>query len=77
MRMRFTKAEKAAFTIGADIEWRHGRYWYPGVITKPIVRATDTGWDECGIRNLGPTTATVSHGAYITGTPGAVRTPQS
>jgi hypothetical protein len=74
MRMRFNKEEKAAFTVGTRIEWRHGRYWYPGVIVSPVKRS-DTGWDECGIRNSGPTTTTVSHGAHITGTPTAVRLP--
>jgi hypothetical protein len=74
MRTRFNKAEKEAFTVGAEIEWRHGRYWYPGTIVSPVKRS-ETGWDECGIRNLGPTTRTVGNGAYITGTPTFVRVP--
>jgi len=37
MRMRFTKSEKAAFVKDAAIEWRNGRYWYPGRIVDGVI----------------------------------------
>lgn len=77
MRMRFSKAEREAFTVGTTIEWRHGRYWYPGVITEPIRQSsTGSGWQELGLINHGPTTRTISKGAYITGIPTHVRLPE-
>lgn len=78
MRMRFTKAEKAAFTVGTRVEWRNGRHWHPGIVIEPIRKcSTGSGFEELGLRHIGRTTATVSTGAYITGSPTAVRLPAS
>jgi hypothetical protein len=74
MRMRFTKDEKAAFTVGAEIEWRNGGHWHTGVVIVAISRPHGR-FEECGIRHTGRTTSTVSTGAYITGTPTYVRVP--
>lgn len=74
VRQRFTPAERAAFTRGTAVEWLHGSHWQPGEITaeKPI-RDPHHGWWEVMLKHTGPATRTISNGAPITGSPGAVR----
>jgi hypothetical protein len=73
-RKRFNREERAAFTVNARIEWRNGSHWHEGRITGPITADVDT-WQRVPLEHTGRTTATVSHGQRITGTPGAVRIP--
>lgn len=76
MRMRFNKAEREAYTVGTKVEWRHGRYWYPGVIVTPIASSVSgSGFQSVGVRNEGPTTKTLSKGAYVAPHPTGVRLP--
>jgi hypothetical protein len=75
MRTRFRKAEREAYEVGTAVEWRHGSRWYPGEVTKAPWRSDITGWDSVGVRNDGPTTRTISHGAYVTPSPTFVRLP--
>lgn len=75
MRMRFKKDERAAFVIGAEIDWLHGSHWRPGVVTGPVVR--DDGWDSVQIKDCGPTTRTISTGERVDPEPGHVRLRQA
>jgi hypothetical protein len=68
-RQRFTKEEKAAFTVGAHIEWQNGGHWHPG-------EDRQLGTWHVGIRHTGRRTATLHPGQYITGSPGKVRPVQ-
>lgn len=77
MRMRFTKDEKAAFTPGAQVEWRNGRYWYPGTVLHAPVLADGMKIWHTVVRNDGPTTRTVSHGHVVHAIPTYVRVPAS
>jgi hypothetical protein len=73
-RRRFTKEQKAAFTVGARIQWRNGSHWHPGEIMGLL--ATDSiGKPYYPIRHVGPTTRTVSHGACFWGYPDSIRLP--
>lgn len=73
MRMRFTKAERAAFTPGTRIEWRNGRHWHAGVIVGEISRRD--GWDHVGITNQSRTGG-VAYGQYLTSSPTHLRLPE-
>jgi len=75
MRMRFNKAEKAAFTPGADVEVRNGRFWYPAIVTSPV-ETTDTFQQVmCRITGTVGRQGTVRTGDVWTGTPTTVRVP--
>ncbi len=73
MRMRFTKAEQDAFTVGTVVEWRNGGHWHPGIIVDAIDKSGT--FHRVGVKHTGRQTATVSPGAYIGATPTTVRLP--
>jgi hypothetical protein len=78
MRTRFTKTEKAAFTPGADVEVRNGRFWYPAIVTG-TVEATPYGTFQvmCRVTGTVGRQGTVRTGDVWTGTPTNVRVPTS
>jgi hypothetical protein len=72
-RMRFTKTERATFTVGTVIEWRNGTHWHPGLVVDPIDTSED--WHRIGIRHTCRRTATISPGQYVRTRPTCVRLP--
>lgn len=73
MRKRFTKDEKAAFTVGTEVEWRNGSHWHPGTVIREAGRSSD-GWDSVIVTNHA-TTRTVSAGELIDASPTFIRLP--
>lgn len=74
VRKRFKPGERAAFVVGAEVEWLNSSHWLPGVIVGPIEQDREFGWWRVGVENHART-RTVSPGEYISGSPGAVRLP--
>ncbi len=72
-RKRFTPEEKAAFTVGAKIEWQNGAHWHPGVVLSEPAKDPQLATWNVGIQHTGRRTATLHPGQYITGSPGKVR----
>jgi hypothetical protein len=75
MRKRFTRDEREAFQSGTAVEWRNVSHWHVGTVISAPEQGRD-GWWFVKLTNHA-TTRTVSAGELITGTPGAVRLPQS
>lgn len=72
-RRRFTREERAAFTIGARVEWRNGRHWHPATVTGD--RDSDSlGWEYVPVKTTA-SRGSVIRGEVIHGYPGAVRLP--
>lgn len=73
MRMRFKPEEKAAFTVGAEVEWRNGSTWYPGTVLEAPQLAPGMAIWHTVVRNDGPNTRTVGNGQIIHAIPTAIR----
>ncbi len=78
MRMRFTKAEREAFTVGADVEIRNGRFWYPAIVTGPLGTTPGGTFQEipCRVTDAAGRKGTVRKGDTWSATPTYIRTPQ-
>lgn len=74
-RMRFTRDEKVAFTVGTEVEWQNGGHWHAGLVVEAPHQDPQFGWWQMGVRHTGRSTATIHTGQYITGSPGKVRLP--
>lgn len=74
VRMRFTKQEREAFHKDAEVEWRNGRHWHPGVVIDGVIHK-DQRIQHILIRNRA-TRGTSTGFEVIHGTPAAVRVPQ-
>jgi hypothetical protein len=75
-RQRFKPAEREAFKPGTRIEWLHGSHWQPGEITGEMKIDPVLGSPYYPCVHKGKTTRTISHGAFLWGTPGGIRLPQ-
>lgn len=78
MRMRFKPAERAVYLAGVAVEWRVGRYWYPGeILTGTVVN--DNGYQHILVRNLnrGSGGGIVRYGEVTQTSPESVRIPKS
>jgi hypothetical protein len=75
VRQNFKPAEREAFTTGADIEWLNGSRWVPARITDGTIRVDSISGKYIEIEYTGPTTARISKGLRLWGTPGQIRIP--
>lgn len=63
---RFSAEEKAAFVVGAAIEWLNSSQWRPARVTGPQA-IDEIGERYYPIEYSGPTTRTISHGESLRG----------
>lgn len=74
-RKRFTADEKAAFTVGAAVEWQNGSHWHPAEITDGPSQDRMSGWWRVTVRHTGRRTDTIAPGQSVECLPGKVRLP--
>lgn len=75
-RRRFTKEEKAAFTVGREIEWQNGAHWHTGTIIAGPNQDSIGSW-RVTVIHTGRKTATIDKGQRVDPCPGKVRLPKS
>lgn len=76
MRMRFTKAEKAAFCQpGTAVEWRNGRHWHPGIVISGFVERPHGTFEHIAVQNTSRR-GSAFHGDQIDSTPTNIRLPE-
>lgn len=73
-RSRFRPAERVWLVEGAEIEWRNGGVWHPGVLTGSPVEDSIGCW-YVPLIHTGRSTRTVTNGDVLRGYPNFVRQP--
>jgi hypothetical protein len=74
IRNRFNKAERAAFTKGAEVEYLHGNRWYPGVVLTGEVKTDTVGQEYVALERTHDKTPTMLAGPFR-GYPKHLRVP--
>jgi hypothetical protein len=72
-RMRFTPAERDAFTPGTEVEYLDVTRWYPATVVD--IETDDTRQQRAKLKRTHPLTRTQLQGEHIWSSPKHVRLP--